>query len=102
MYSDLRAVDLIASVGGNISSHLSGSGRVGREGQRGRWGQWHTTLIWMRHVVRIWGQQQEDEMAGKAYDEMNKVGLGYENGWLGCIIQDLYMMSHSTCILLDE
>lgn len=41
-------------------------------------------------------------MAGKAYDEMNKVGLGYENGGLGCIIQDLYMMSHSTCILLDE
>lgn len=95
------AVDMIALVGRNISSQLSGSGCLGREGQ-GRWRQWYTIFIWMRHVVRIWGKQLEDEMTGKCYDEMSKVGLGYENGWLGCIIQDLYMMSRSTCILLDE
>lgn len=41
-------------------------------------------------------------MTGKGYDEMSKVGLGYEKGWLGCIIRDPYMMSRSICILLNE
>lgn len=43
-----------------------------------------------------------NRVAEKGYDEMNKAGLGNEKGWLGCIIQDLHMMSRSICILSNE